>query len=127
MYQKPDLGPSDLVHFFRTFRFCPPRKEGQRGLNFHTFQIPNVSGGTGTRHLIRDEPGIPLAFLLTGANVNDSDRSLSQVDAIASIREQSTNVPAKAAYLAAGLFRVVATQQSSRTFISRIETLALTT
>jgi hypothetical protein len=96
-------------------------------LNFHTFQIPNVLAGTATRHLIRDEPDIPLAFLLTGVNVNDSERSLSQIDAIASIGEQSTNIPAKAAYLHAGLFQVVATQRSSRTFIGRIETLPLTT
>jgi len=96
-------------------------------LNFHTFQIPNVLGGTATRHLIRDEPDISLAFLLTGVNVNDSERSLSQIDAIASIGGQSTNIPAKAAYLHAGLFQVVATQRSSRTFIGRIETLPLTT
>jgi len=64
-------------------------------LNFHTFQIPNVLGGTATRHLIRDEPDIPLAFLLTGINVNDSEPSLSQIDAIASIGEQSTNIQQK--------------------------------
>jgi hypothetical protein len=56
-------------------------------LNFHTFQILNVLAGTATRHLIRDEPDIPLAFLLTGINVNGSERSLSQIDAIANVGE----------------------------------------
>ena len=78
-------------------------------------------------YLLHGFPGRPLAFLLTGVNVNDSERSLSQIDAIASIGGQSTNIPAKAAYLHAGLFQVVATQRSSRTFIGRIETLPLTT
>ena len=82
---EPSL-PGQLIH------------RGQKG-GEATGPNPTDRGRPGTkRHLVTDRQGIPLAFLLTGANVHDSkpfDESLDAVPAVRGRRGRPRPRPAK--------------------------------
>jgi transposase len=74
----------------------PPKPKGgrPRGGGQETGKNPTDRGKQGTkRHLVVDAHGIPLAVLVSAANVHDSKMMLATVDAIEPIRAKTRGRP----------------------------------
>ena len=85
-------GPRPIASTGTGPRWTPPRCPAPGGQE--TGKNPTDRGKQGTkRHLVVDAHGIPLAVLVSAANVHDSKMMLATVDAIEPIRAKTRGRP----------------------------------